>query len=93
MISKRVCAVEGCAHPAKYFMGWYNGKGKHFGFVCSTHDKYYGRGNLLRCGMSMTEAVLFERYLKETEEGGVDFTAWMIANPVAMLNVKYNYAK
>jgi len=59
-------------------MGWENENGKHFGLVCATHDKELGRTNLCKY-MSLEEAILFERYAKETVnlESYPDWPEWL----------------
>lgn len=64
-----MCDYHGCKHRAKYFMGWLDSKGeKQWGVVCATHDKMLGRENLKATGMTLQEAIAFEKYAKETEE-------------------------
>lgn len=60
-------------------MGWTDETGKHFGKVCATHDKLLGRTNLVEMGMNTEQAILFERYLKETVdlEEFPDFPEWL----------------
>jgi hypothetical protein len=45
-------------------MGWIDNNGeKHWGMVCSKHDRLLGRRNLIQlAGMSVDEAIEFERY-------------------------------
>lgn len=67
------CEYYGCNRRAKYFMGWSSDNGeKKFGFVCPTHDKELGRSNLMRTGLTLPEAIAFDKYAKETEEGEMD---------------------
>jgi len=75
----KVCEFPECTHTgAKYFMGWSNGSGKRFGFVCATHDKLLGRQNLQKY-MSIELAIRFEKYLAETVdlEAYPDFPEWL----------------
>jgi len=73
-------------------MGWCNGNGKHFGFVCATHDKMLGRTHLTEMGMKLYDTILFERYLSETvnDSNPVDWPKWlkMLANPANPSNLK-----
>ena len=62
------CEFQHCGRRAKYFMGWLENGDKKFGMVCATHDKILGRKNLMATGMTIEEAIKFERYAKETEE-------------------------
>ena len=60
-------------------MGWDNKNGKHFGLVCATHDKLLGRKNLVKTGMTVQEAILFEHYLAQTVDNTnpVDWPVWL----------------
>ena len=73
------CKYPGCHRASRFFMCWNNKNGKHFGLVCSTHDKLLGRTNLMDVGMSVQEAIAFESYLKETVEleSYPDWPAWL----------------
>jgi len=63
------CEYPGCNRKAKYFTGWLENGEKKFGYVCATHDKELGRKNLMAlAGMTLKEAVEFDRYAKETAE-------------------------
>lgn len=76
------CEYHGCiSRNAKYFMCWTNETGKHCGFVCSTHDKYLGRKNLVSLGMSTSETLLFEQYCKETVDSPepISWKGWLEA--------------
>ncbi len=59
------CDFPGCEREAHFLMSWDNKNGKHFGHVCATCDRKLGRMNLSRF-MSGPEAIVFERYLRET---------------------------
>ena len=74
------CEYPGCHRQAKYLQGWTNENGKHFGLVCATHDRELGRKNLVNAGMSLSEAILFERYTKETVnlESYPDWPEWHV---------------
>ena len=60
-------------------MGWDNKDGKHFGLVCETHDRYLGRKNLVKAGMTIQETILFEHYLAQTVDNTnpVDWPVWL----------------
>jgi len=60
-------------------MGWNNENGKHFSLVCATHDRVLGRTNLTKIGMTIGEAILFEKYIKMTENDvkPVDWPEWL----------------
>ena len=76
----KVCESPGCTRKAKFLMGWSNGNGKHSGLVCATCDRRLGRENLVRlAGMTVTEAMLFERYCHITEEDTdpIDWPDWL----------------
>jgi len=62
------CQYPACHRQARYFIGWNNGDGKHFGLVCGTHNRKLGRENLMQTGMSLDECILFERYLRVVPE-------------------------
>ena len=60
-------------------MGWNNEKGKtHWGLVCATCDRRLGRKNLSKY-MPIQEAILFERYMRETVdlESYLDWPEWL----------------
>jgi len=59
-------------------MGWNNENGKHFDLVCATHDKELGRRNLITAGMSLEEAILFEKYCHLTVDDASppDWQSW-----------------
>jgi len=61
------CAYPGCNRKtAKYFMGWKDNQGnKKCGMVCATHDRLQGCKNLIEAGLTLSEAIDFE---KEKEE-------------------------
>ena len=65
----KVCEIPSCNRTAKYLNSWDNENDKHFGLVCATHDKTLGRENLMKlAGMSLREAIMFERYMREVPE-------------------------
>lgn len=76
----KVCEFPKCRQEAQFLMGWDNKNGKHFGHVCTTHDKKLGRTNLAKVGVSLEDAILFERYTKLTVDLDVypDFPAWLV---------------
>ena len=57
------CTVPGCGRRASYYMGWKDKQGEeHQGFVCATHDKFIGRGNLMEyAGFTLEDAIAFEK--------------------------------
>ena len=60
------CAVPTCKRESRgYFMG-FPGKGGEYrlGYVCGTHDKLFGRQNLKAAGLTLGEAIEFEREIK-----------------------------
>uniref|UniRef100_A0A6M3L711 Uncharacterized protein n=1 Tax=viral metagenome TaxID=1070528 RepID=A0A6M3L711_9ZZZZ len=60
------CTIPGCGRRASYYMGWKDEQGvKQWGYVCATHDKFIGRGNLMEAGMTLEGAINFERKDKE----------------------------
>uniref|UniRef100_A0A6M3IYJ3 Uncharacterized protein n=1 Tax=viral metagenome TaxID=1070528 RepID=A0A6M3IYJ3_9ZZZZ len=60
-----VCEYCDCTRKAKYFMGWVEEGEKQWGMVCATHDKYLGRKNLVGAGLSLEEAIQFEKTIME----------------------------
>ena len=60
------CAVNGCNRKSLYFMRWTDEEGnKQEGYVCATHDKYLGRKTLVEAGLSLKEAIAFEKKIME----------------------------
>ena len=56
------CAIPACNREAKYFMGWTDeNKEKHWGLVCTTHDRFLGRKNLVSFGLTLDESIKFEK--------------------------------
>ena len=64
----KVCQYPGCHRHARFFMGWENKNEKHFELVCATCNRGLGRKNLLNSGMTMSEILLFEKYLRQVPE-------------------------
>ena len=62
------CDYPRCHRQAKYLNSWENEGGKHFGLVCATHDNELGHKNLINAGMTMSEILLFEAYLREVPD-------------------------
>jgi len=60
-------------------MCWDNKKGKHCGLVCATHDRMLGRTNLVKSGMTLKDAMLFEKYCRTVPDlqGQPDFDEWL----------------
>ena len=57
-----------CAYPeceketGKYLMSWTNSRWeKEFGLVCAQHDKILGRKHLMETGMTLKEAITWEK--------------------------------
>ena len=59
------CGIHDCKRASKYFMSWQAKGRKVFGFVCSIHDRHFGRINLMAAGMTMQEAIENEEELVE----------------------------
>ena len=74
----KICNYPECTHASRFLMSWNNKNGKHFGLVCSTHDKELGRSNLVKVGMPLEEAVAFEHYLAQTvnDANPLDWPEW-----------------
>ncbi len=90
----KVCAYPECQRKALYLMGWQNKNGRHFGIVCSTHDRVLGRINLCNTGFTVQDTILFERYLSETVDSLVDyadFPKWLELEGKAPLTRRSHY--
>jgi len=75
-----ICERPRCSQTACFFMGWKNKNGKHFGFVCTACDEDLGRANLTNAGLTLEEAIAFERYCKLTvnDANPIDWPEWFM---------------
>ncbi len=73
------CQYPGChKREPQYFICWDETnpdnkiRQRGCGYVCAQHDKVIGRTNLVKCGMSLDEAIEWESANKLTSESGLD---------------------